>query len=530
MATHTPRTETSQTNPASAGREPPLWLAALPYLVLLAGAYHVFSEGDVGSFVTFRYAENLLGGHGPVYNVGDPVEGFTSPLHLLLVTLLMAVGHGVGIYFKVKLLGIALAILGLWQMRRLAQLVELSPLEATLAQLLAAVSVNYACAAVNGEETSLFICTLLGATITYVKEREGRSGYWSAALLFLVLLTRPDGAMIFLFLLCLRLNDARTGRMTVGRAGVWAATYVGLVVAFVVARWSYYGMLVPNTYMAKAVPLGTALPSGFKYLLMVLSPSGGPRLWMVASGAVFWGLAGVGLWRNRGRRHAAVLALAVASSIVFALKFGGGRGSGWRYMEPAAPFLAILQAWGLSAVASARVAEQRRTSLFVGVSVAVLLLFAAKNRMVQGISWASAGFRTDDSAFLSTGSGHMGEEWTEAGDLVRAMVPPGSLVMSWDTGYIAYENPQDRFLDLRGLTDRDVAALPKSYKSSLGVMDSRWYVPGDPLYAIWTRRRPDYVVVYDQAEAKLPGYVPLATVGHASSQKTGPAVRIYARL
>jgi len=73
--------------PQSAGRFVgtfwPAALALLPYALLLLTAYSVFAQTVDDPFITFRYARNLLAGLGPVFNPGEHVEGFTSPLHLL---------------------------------------------------------------------------------------------------------------------------------------------------------------------------------------------------------------------------------------------------------------------------------------------------------------------------------------------------------------------------------------------------------------------------------------------------------------
>ena len=68
-------------SPWRAGR----FLPVLPYLLLLLGAYSVFCVTTDDPFITYRYAANLLAGHGPVFNIGERVEGFSSPLHLLLM-------------------------------------------------------------------------------------------------------------------------------------------------------------------------------------------------------------------------------------------------------------------------------------------------------------------------------------------------------------------------------------------------------------------------------------------------------------
>src|SRR5512141_1854778 len=46
------------------------------------------------SFITFRYARNLLAGQGFVYNPGERVQGTTTPLYTLLMTGLGALTGG----------------------------------------------------------------------------------------------------------------------------------------------------------------------------------------------------------------------------------------------------------------------------------------------------------------------------------------------------------------------------------------------------------------------------------------------------
>lgn len=71
-------------------------MSSLPARLLLAAGLAAFALqwaqvwGFVAddAFITFRYAQNLVGGHGPTWNPGGPqVEGFTSAGYLLLATL-----------------------------------------------------------------------------------------------------------------------------------------------------------------------------------------------------------------------------------------------------------------------------------------------------------------------------------------------------------------------------------------------------------------------------------------------------------
>ena len=70
---------------------PRLLLGALLALTLV----HMLQYGACvqdDAFISFRYAANLLDGHGLVYNPGERVEGYTN----FLWTVLMAAAMGAG--------------------------------------------------------------------------------------------------------------------------------------------------------------------------------------------------------------------------------------------------------------------------------------------------------------------------------------------------------------------------------------------------------------------------------------------------
>jgi hypothetical protein len=64
----------------------------LALLVLGAAAVLTRLWACEDAYISFRYVENLLDGHGLVYNIGERVEGFTHPLWLLLITPPTALG------------------------------------------------------------------------------------------------------------------------------------------------------------------------------------------------------------------------------------------------------------------------------------------------------------------------------------------------------------------------------------------------------------------------------------------------------
>ena len=96
---------------------------------LLYGSFAAFSIltfcfGSEDAFITLRYAANLDHGLGAVFNPGQHVEGFTSPLHLLIVAgvYLVPGGHAL---LKIKLVSLVFGLLTLVAGKRLAALAHL---------------------------------------------------------------------------------------------------------------------------------------------------------------------------------------------------------------------------------------------------------------------------------------------------------------------------------------------------------------------------------------------------------------------
>src|SRR5215217_3467308 len=65
-------------------RRAPSLVLALPVVTVLIGAWvHRWVNED--AFINFRVVDQLLAGNGPVFNQGERVEAFTSPLWLAVL-------------------------------------------------------------------------------------------------------------------------------------------------------------------------------------------------------------------------------------------------------------------------------------------------------------------------------------------------------------------------------------------------------------------------------------------------------------
>ncbi len=106
------------------------------------------------SFISFRYAEQLVGGHGLVYNLGERVEGYTNLLWTLLVA--AALRLGIPPEMSATALGLAcwLALVGIlgWRSWRRDHHGSFFPLAAMLVLLME----DFQTWATGGLETSLF--------------------------------------------------------------------------------------------------------------------------------------------------------------------------------------------------------------------------------------------------------------------------------------------------------------------------------------------------------------------------------------
>lgn len=479
----------------------------VPYLLLFGTAFLVFSVSTDDPFITFRYAFNLLRGFGPVYNVGERVEGFSSPLYVLVSAVLLKIGPTVDILFKAKLLGLALACAVLAQTRRLGRRTGLSEGECVGAQILITLNVNFALAAVNGLETMLYVCLILAAASAFLDECRGQgSGVWSATWLFAALLARPDAILLFAAALCARAVWVRRQRLPWLGLLRWALVFLVPGVLMLVARVAYYGELLPNTFYAKDVEIKRGLTEGALYLIRPLSPIGWdphtflhwgslPLKAQQLGGAVFWGLFFLGVWRLRGRISGAMLTVFIGALMVFVLRCGGDWMPGWRFMVPVLPLVAVLQWHGLRGMIGRRWAP-------AGFAVALwgVCAWAACVWGVPGTSWARAHYGTDSRSLLRA-SGTLGRKWVVTADSLHRNFAPRATLAYSEMGFAGLVNPDMTFIDVRGLTDRQIARMPRSYKGTWGVDDETWFVPNDPMYAILTRRHPDAIIAFSHRDA-----------------------------
>jgi arabinofuranosyltransferase len=283
------------------------WLPWLGPPVVLAALGHRHRWVAEDAFISFRVVDNLLAGHGPVYNVGERVEAYTHPLWLAMLATLQA--FGANLAHAAPLVGLALSVTGLVAAQEASSRIarcrhedgagappRFVPFGAAVFVALQVVW-DFATSAL---ETGL-IFAWLGVSYALVARDvlteappAERTGLASALIAGLGPLVRPDLAVMSvpLFLaLCVR--PIASGKLA-SIARMFAVA-LALPVAYQIFRMGYFAALVPNTALAKEA--GEAYWSAG--LLYLRDFSGPYRLWIPAMALVVWSLRD----RARGPRR-----------------------------------------------------------------------------------------------------------------------------------------------------------------------------------------------------------------------------------
>ncbi|MCH7877819.1 MAG: hypothetical protein IH914_00700 [candidate division Zixibacteria bacterium] len=210
------------------------------------------------AFITFRYVENFLDGHGLVWNIGERVEGYTNFLWLLLQ--IFADRIGLDYQWAISALAPLLSILTIFLCYRIT-VSELSRRNKYIiglaAALLLAANYSFIYWTIAGLETPLFAFLTLAAFAAY-----HRRSWLLAPALTLAILTRPEGILLASFFPLFALINTR--RLPVRELQVLALALAPLI-PYAIFKLSYYGSLVPNPFYAKTVWDMEQLTSGLEY-------------------------------------------------------------------------------------------------------------------------------------------------------------------------------------------------------------------------------------------------------------------------
>jgi len=217
-----------------------LFLQLLISLILLTRCLQ-FPIAYDDSYIDYRYVHNLVWHHSFDYNPGLHVMGFTSHLHLLVLSALSVLFHCDDIAFLSQ------------QLNALCQCVSvillygfikkhLSTACAVLAGLLFAFDAFMITECAYGKETSIVVLLILVVLIAHEKKKQ-KLYAWANSLLFLA---RPEGIVWLGAALCTQLWEKR--RLSALKPWIIPLSIVSCWVIFLVL---YFNTIIPHGALAK---------------------------------------------------------------------------------------------------------------------------------------------------------------------------------------------------------------------------------------------------------------------------------------
>jgi arabinofuranosyltransferase len=480
------------------------------------------------AMISMRYAKNLAEGHGLVWNVdGERVEGFTNPLW----TLLMAAVHlfpvaPSKISLVIQIIGLLLSTVSLVFLKRVAAIISNGNSVVThIAVALIAFYPPLHYWNLQGMEVSaLMLLTSVVLWLVLSAPENQPPSPWIYILMGVGTLVRTDASVFYVAILAFLAMTRTSVR--------WRHVLAGSCILLVflggqtLARYLYYGEVLPNTYYLKVSehPLGLRLLQG-----SVLFVDFAKGVWPVISVAVIYVLL---------RRDAVsmLLVFVFAAQVCYSIYVGGDAWERWggvnRYVSMFMPCMLILFSCGI--VSAGAFLKRRYSSLAVRRTISITTAVLVAGVFVRFVAVYHPGGYADWFSFLQSFAdaetrreliGFEKSRWDEIADwlilnptvesvgnkkrleiaqFVRSVTTAEARIAVIAAGTTSYF--LDRYMiDLLGKNDKVVARGPM--RPSPRERDKLLFVPG---HSKWNYRhsigvlRPDVTQVWYSSEEAEP--------------------------
>jgi arabinofuranosyltransferase len=461
-------------------------------LLLIHGLSYDYINDD--AYISFRYARNLARGDGLVFNVGEPVEGYTNFLWTLQVGAGLALGGDperfapwLGLFWgagAVVLAGMLLCRRGMpvWWV-----VVPLTVLSA---------GVPFALWSAAGLETGLVaFFMVLGVLLLDRVSAPGPVPWWLSwvlgGTLGLATLTRPDNGLLFLFCVGWLILE-RKWRRLLPLLTAWAA----VVLPWFGWRLWYYGKLLPNSLLLRTGAEWTdylhSVREGLAYSGGYLAFVAGPFL-LLSGGLLFRAGRVEGVLGLRQARRDLIF---VVCFLAYLAAVGGDEKVFYRLAAPLTPLLVCglgLGAWSLL---------QRRS--WRGVFWGLL-----------GVAWCGwlalgwSGFLAEEyHRRLHHLRDHLYPERRLVARWISEQAPPGATLAMSAMGLVPYLTDL-RTYDCLGVVDNYIARLPVRSPEMLPAhrkSDFGYILRRRPAFIVWST----FISTGEMARAARRGYVRVA--------------------
>jgi arabinofuranosyltransferase len=451
-------------------------------LFFLFHCYLYWSYTVDDSYIGYRYATNLVRGQGLVFNSGERVEGFSNFLWILILAVLVKLGMNPII--SSKILGIILSVFTIFIVKSYSKKwLQANSCWHNVAPLFLAANAGFACWAVAGMETPLYLLLLTLGTLSLILAIKNRkTPYLSITCFLLASFTRPEGIMFIIiagfYLIAINLKDFKFIKKLIFRIIPFFLIY-GF---FLVFRYFYYGDLFPNTYYAKVNHSLRQLYSGFDYIYGFILKNGGVALYVLPL---------LLLSRRHLQKHYILLFFIIGAACFFIVYSGGDWMPSYRFLVPVMPIIFILIQESLRKLYYAVSKYNERINekiaqVFIGIFMLVVLFFM-----------------TGHSLFLFRKVGQLSQGYRQAhyklGQILAIEAPRGASIAVGDIGMVGYYSHLI-VIDLSfGLTDRFVAEtlhrrIPEVEKYSI-------------IGKYILEQKPDYIVLVSIRDFEKEGFV-----------------------
>jgi len=471
------------------------------------------------AMISMRYAYNLAHGQGLVWNAGEFVEGYTNPLwvgYMAIFHLLPISQNTISLY--IQLSGLLFLTLTLFFVRKIVE--EFTD---SLFVMLAAVAFTAFYSPLSiwgllGMEVSI-LTLILTAVLWMILRGSSRFTPWTYILLAVSTLFRIDMSVPYLAIMALLLIVQPQYRK---QHLAWG---LSLLIIFLggqtLARYLYYGELLPNTYYLKVVgwPISLRIMRGLYAFI-----------WFTYY--MNWAFAFLPFTLLLFRRDWKIVLLfsVLAGQIAYSIYVGGdaweNHGGANRYIAIVMPVFFILFAWAVHELLDRAVKSLGSPKYALpGSHFVYVLLFSIA--MIH-FNLLLGDWRYIERWEFSRKPDYIAgtERNLDIALALQSTTKPGTSIAVIGAGTIPYLLPDHFAIDILGKTDPVIAHGP--IRQSLGIPDVAFLQNGNenrmrPGHMKWNyahtigERKPDVIVsLWDEtskeAEPFLQDYVP-ANIG-----------------
>lgn len=211
------------------------------YLVLTRALHFPMCVDD--AYIDFRYVINWVNNIGFDYNPTERVMGFTSHLHIALLTVLLSIFKTVDLGIISQNLNTGLSILCYFLAFYFVRGIAGSGVIALMSSAVFALLPYAYQESMSGKEAVLLMALMLACLLSLQKNKPHQAAFYSA----LILLTRPEGAVWCLLSFLWMLRDY-------GKAAIKAWIAPGAILALVgIMLYLAYGTVVPHSLLGKSL-------------------------------------------------------------------------------------------------------------------------------------------------------------------------------------------------------------------------------------------------------------------------------------